>query len=495
MSEVLTAQHGSTRAVVSAPQPHVRGSWARKRPAAAGLSRISDLALLNNETPQVPSGNPFSTSPDLSAESYDDSKTDQSKRSRFDSGFSTLSDESDSQPSPSNFSSADSFLGSAESQASSSNFSRHHLFVNNCRIGDFRIIGAGRDCKSVHEETNQYFDAKILTDAEFATVTRLMARLEQAEMYYAGIDIEEMKEAILPRKTEIVEEVSGRAIMFTPTYKSTLHAYAQERGVEVTELELQPIFERIIKMLAFCHSIGIIVRDLKPRKLVFDFNGQIRLQHVRDCVVLDDPNNDTVYEKFGSPAYIQPEVLSANGAGYSGKAADMWSLGVLMYLLLLGRYPFFDKTPIGVLQRIMAARVSLPPCCQISKFARVLLYTLLRRCPERRPLADQLVHLPWGQAKTLPSRGNGERMLSRRIMDELMNFQSQDSAPASEGRPAVPLDSDRNSQSPPINTNLDHLRQIFQSARSLIQHRRAAEMRAQTAPAQVNPRRLLVNIE
>ena len=122
--------------------------------------------------------------------------------------------------------------------------------------------------------------------------------------------------------------------------------------------------------MAFCHSIGIILRDLKPRKLVFDHEGKVRLHHIRDCLVLDDPYNDTVYEKFGSPAYVQPEVLNGNGTGYSGKAADMWSLGVLMYLLLLGRYPFFDKTPIGVLQRIVQARVTMPVNCQISKYGK-----------------------------------------------------------------------------------------------------------------------------
>lgn len=221
-------------------------------------------------------------------------------------------------------------------------------------------------------------------------------RWGRLEIGGAHCDLLYFREAILPAKTEVVEETSGRVVMFSPIFRTSLHTFAQDKHVQITEAELQPVFEQVrnvpfqtrwpthfskfsllkspfqvIKIMAFCHSLGIIIRDLKPRKLVFDTEGRIRLHHVRDCVVLDDPNNDTVYEKFGSPAYVQPEVLTAGGSGYSGKAADMWSFGVLMYLLLLGRYPFFDKTPIGVLQRIMQARVSLPIACQLSKHGKL----------------------------------------------------------------------------------------------------------------------------
>ena len=88
-----------------------------------------------------------------------------------------------------------------------------------------------------------------------------------------------------------------------PLFKQVLYFYREI-------LILKTLFLiQIVRILAFCHEIGIIVRDLKPKKFVFDREtNKLRLGTVVDCVVLDDPNNDLVKEKFGSPAYVPPEV-------------------------------------------------------------------------------------------------------------------------------------------------------------------------------------------
>lgn len=62
----------------------------------------------------------------------------------------------------------------------------------------------------------------------------------------------------------------------------------------------------------------------------------LKLESLEDAVVLDDPAEDLLQDKRGCPAYVSPEILKANTT-YSGKAADMWSLGVILYTMLVGR--------------------------------------------------------------------------------------------------------------------------------------------------------------
>lgn len=63
---------------------------------------------------------------------------------------------------------------------------------------------------------------------------------------------------------------------------------------------------------------------------------QLKLESLEDAVVLDNPEEDLLQDKRGCPAYVSPEILRANTT-YSGRAADMWSLGVILYTMLVGR--------------------------------------------------------------------------------------------------------------------------------------------------------------
>lgn len=57
---------------------------------------------------------------------------------------------------------------------------------------------------------------------------------------------------------------------------------------------------------------------------------------MEDAVTFDDPSNDILTEKRGCPAYVSPEILRPNST-FSGKSADMWSMGVILYTMLIGR--------------------------------------------------------------------------------------------------------------------------------------------------------------
>lgn len=70
--------------------------------------------------------------------------------------------------------------------------------------------------------------------------------------------------------------------------------------------------------------------------ILFCFRSQLKLESLEDAVILEDSDDDIIQDKRGCPAYVSPEILRSH-AQYSGRAADMWSLGVILYTMLVGR--------------------------------------------------------------------------------------------------------------------------------------------------------------
>ncbi|RCN32704.1 hypothetical protein ANCCAN_21472 [Ancylostoma caninum] len=232
-----------------------RPSLSRKRAAA------SNLPIIEMSTRERSSSS-LSLLSDVSQES-----SDELKRQRY--GSTSFTDESYNSP----------------------------LSVNNSVIGDYRIVGAGKDSRAVHLPTNKVVNCQVLTSQEAHIVSQLVARLDDAEKFYKGPDVNELRDLVMPPECEVIEEISGRVVMFVPLHECSLHAYAQKKGFHMTEADVEPIFKQIVRILAFCHALGIIVRNLKPRKLVFDQQNRIRLENVLDCIVCDDPTDDRMVDK------------------------------------------------------------------------------------------------------------------------------------------------------------------------------------------------------
>ncbi|KAK2830353.1 hypothetical protein Q5P01_018284 [Channa striata] len=160
------------------------------------------------------------------------------------------------------------------------------------------------------------------------------------------------------------------------------------------------LFHQVALAVAHCHQAGIVLGDLKLRKFVFadEKRTRVRLESLEDCRVLEDPNNDSMSDTHGCPAYVSPEILSGS-APYSGKMADMWSLGVMLYTMLVGRYPFHDPDPATLFSKIRRGQCCLPE--GLSPKAKCLLQNLLRKEPSERLTASELLTHPWFQQPPL----------------------------------------------------------------------------------------------
>eukprot|EP00088_Acartia_fossae_P016254 TRINITY_DN19098_c0_g1_i1.p1 TRINITY_DN19098_c0_g1~~TRINITY_DN19098_c0_g1_i1.p1 ORF type:complete len:592 (-),score=137.63 TRINITY_DN19098_c0_g1_i1:82-1857(-) len=216
-----------------------------------------------------------------------------------------------------------------------------------------------------------------------------------------------------PNINTIQEVVIGRhrVYLVLPPCHGDLHSYVRSRR-RLREATARALFRQVVAAVHHAHARGIVLRDLKLRKFVFtdESRTELKLESLEDAVVLEDPEDDILSDKHGCPAYVSPEILKSN-TQYSGRAADMWGLGVMLYTMLVGRYPFHGAEHSGLFAKIRRGQFSLPD--HLSSRAKCLIRCLLRREPEERLTTDDVLVHPWLTHTSSRERGLGGGCSSR----------------------------------------------------------------------------------
>ncbi|KAH1099001.1 hypothetical protein J1N35_015922 [Gossypium stocksii] len=170
------------------------------------------------------------------------------------------------------------------------------------------------------------------------------------------------------------------------------------RGGKYSEDDAKAVMVQILNVVAFCHLQGVVHRDLKPENFLYISKEENSLLKaidfgLSDFVRPDERLNDIV----GSAYYVAPEVLHRS----YGTEADVWSIGVIAYILLCGSRPFWARTESGIFRAVLKADPNFnePPWPSLSPEAKDFVKRLLIKDPRKRMTAAQALCHPWIQSR------------------------------------------------------------------------------------------------
>ncbi|XP_078427881.1 phosphoenolpyruvate carboxylase kinase 1-like [Wolffia australiana] len=164
------------------------------------------------------------------------------------------------------------------------------------------------------------------------------------------------------------------------------------RGGPFLEEEARAVLRPLMEAIAHCHRRGVCHRDVKPDNVLFDDWGRLKLADFGSAAWFGDgrPLRGVV----GTPYYVAPEVLS--GRDY-GEKVDVWSAGVILYVLLAGIPPFRGESAVEIFEAVMRANLRFPTrvFLGVSAEAKDLLRRMLCKDVSRRLSAEQVLRHPW----------------------------------------------------------------------------------------------------
>jgi 5'-AMP-activated protein kinase catalytic alpha subunit len=276
-------------------------------------------------------------------------------------------------------------MGSNSSVKESNLIDKYHLS---------KLLGQGAYSKVYHGrnlKTGESVAIKVLKKEEILAKTGRVDRIKT--------EISVMRTLRHPNIVQLYEVMADKnKIYFVMEYVNRgdflqmLQKLHQEEK-QLDEDTARKYFQQLISAMDFCHSRGVYHRDLKPDNILLDDNGNIKIVDFGLSAIKENVGNDgLLHTRCGTPGYFAPEIV--NGAGYDGVKADVWSCGVMLYILISGCHPFseFDLMPLF---RQMCSRDFIFPLESFQDEVGSLLFKMLDPNPNTRITIPQIMQVPW----------------------------------------------------------------------------------------------------
>lgn len=193
-----------------------------------------------------------------------------------------------------------------------------------------------------------------------------------------------------PKKTNLVMELVTGGELF-----DRIVDQYKDHG-QYSEKDAAAVIKPICEALSYLHAKNVVHRDLKPENILLATkapDAEIKIADFGLARLVS--SKDLMRTACGTPGYVAPEVLK--NQGYDSGAIDMWSVGVILYILLCGFPPFFEEDLPALFDMILNARYDFPSPWwdNVSGTAKDLVVKLLELDPKTRLTADQVLEHVW----------------------------------------------------------------------------------------------------
>ncbi|KAK9147141.1 hypothetical protein Sjap_007044 [Stephania japonica] len=189
---------------------------------------------------------------------------------------------------------------------------------------------------------------------------------------------------VLASKTKIymvLEYVTGGELFDRITKKGRL---SEDTG--------RKLFQQLIDAVSYCHDKGVYHRDLKLENVLIDAEGNIKVSDFGLSALPQQLKEDgLLHTTCGSPHYVAPEVLA--NKGYDGATSDLWSCGVILYVILTGYLPFDDRNLAVLYHKIFKGSAKIPN--SLSPGAQNLIRRILDPKPKTRIIVAEIKEHEW----------------------------------------------------------------------------------------------------
>ncbi|KAL6532749.1 CBL-interacting serine/threonine-protein kinase 6 [Orobanche gracilis] len=196
-----------------------------------------------------------------------------------------------------------------------------------------------------------------------------------------------------PNIVELHEVMASKTkIYFAMDYIRGGELFGKIAKGRLREESARNYFQQLISAIDFCHSRGVYHRDLKPENLLLDEDGKLKVTDFGLSAFTDHLRQDgLLHTTCGTPAYVAPEVILKKG--YDGAKADIWSCGVILYVLLAGYLPFQDDNIVNMYRKIYRGDFKCPPW--FSPESRKIITKMLDPNPGTRVSIGKIMDSSW----------------------------------------------------------------------------------------------------
>ncbi|KAM1187900.1 hypothetical protein ACFX2J_023767 [Malus domestica] len=285
-----------------------------------------------------------------------------------------------------------------------------YLFGKELGRGEFGIT-----YRCVHRETGEPFACKTISKSKLKTEIDVEDVRREAEIMRRlpkHLNIVCFKEAYEDREAVylVMELCEGGELFDRIVAKGH---YTERAAANVTRTMLE--------VCQVCHKHGVIHRDMKPENFLFaDSSENAQLKAIDFGLGIFFEPGQRFTEIVGSPYYMAPEVLRRN----YGSEVDVWSAGVILYILLCGVPPFWAESEEGIAQAIVRGTIDFEreTWKQVSEEAKELVRRMLDPNPHNRLTVEEVLDHPWiRNANQVPNVPLGENVTLRIKQFSLMN--------------------------------------------------------------------------